>query len=211
MFRLVSLTFFGKERFGKDVHPHESPKVMTIPLIVLAFLSIVGGYVGIPEIFSGEGGNALKNWFKPIFAPAEAKLRTFGSHSHFEELLLMGISVAAALSAIYFAYVVYTRKKEIADKTASSVKGLYNTLLNKYYVDEIYESSVIKPILIISEKVLWKVTDNKLIDGIVNGSAKLIYYISIIIRKMQTGVAQFYALIMMIGISVALFWLILTL
>jgi NADH-quinone oxidoreductase subunit L len=211
MFRLVSLTFFGKERFSKEVHPHESPKVMTIPLIVLAFLSVIGGYVGIPEIFSGEGGNALKNWFKPIFAPAEAKLRTFGSHSHFEELLLMGISVAAALSAIYFAYIIYTRKKEIANKTASSVKGLYNTLLNKYYVDEIYESSVIKPILIISEKVLWKVTDNKLIDGIVNGSAKLIDYISIIIKKMQTGVAQFYALIMMIGISVALFWLILTL
>ena len=211
MFRLVSLTFFGKERFSKDVHPHESPKVMTIPLIILAFLSVVGGYVGIPEIFSGEGGNALKNWFKPIFAPAEAKLRSYGSHSHFEELLLMGLSVAAAICAIYFAYIIYTQKREIADKTASSVKGLYNTLLNKYYIDEIYEASIIKPIQVISEKVLWKVTDNKLIDGIVNGSAKIIDFISSIVKKMQSGVAQFYALIMVLGISIALFWIILSL
>lgn len=211
MFRLVSLTFFGKERFGSDYHPHESPKVMTIPLVVLAVLSVIGGYIGIPEVFSGEHGNLFHNWLAPIFKPAEMKLAAHGHHSHFEEILLMAISVAAALGGIYAAYKIYTRRREIAEKVSKKFAGLNKLLWNKYYIDETYDAAVINPIVKGSEKVLWKFADNAIIDGIVNGAAKLVDSSSSIIRKLQTGVAQFYAIIMMLGIAVILFWVILSL
>lgn len=211
MFRLVSLTFFGKERFGHEHHPHESPSVMTIPLMILAGLSVIGGYVGIPELFSGKYGNKFEQFLKPVYENAERRIETFGSHTHFEEILLMALSVALALSAIYMAYVIYTRKREIAEKTAELFKGLYTLLFNKYYIDEIYEAAIVKPIQNISEKFLWKIADNKIIDGAVNGAAAVIEKSSGVIRKMQTGIAQFYAMIMMIGIAVVLFWIILSL
>lgn len=212
MFRLVSLTFFGKERFSHDkYHPHESPKLMTIPLIVLGILSVIGGWIGIPEIFSGEHGNVFHTWLAPVFKDAELKLAYYGSHSHTEELMLMGISVAAALIGIYAAYKIYTQRMEIADKVAEKFKGIYSVLYNKYYVDEFYEATVIQPIQKSSEKFLWKIADAKIIDGLVNGVAAIINSLSGVVKKMQTGVAQFYALIMMTGIAAVLFWIILSL
>lgn len=212
MFRLLSLTFYGKERFNHHhVHPHESPSVMTIPLMILAFFSVIGGYIGIPEVFSGEHGNQFHNWLEPIYAPAIAKLNSFGSHSHFEEILLMVLSVALALSAIYFAIKIYTQQPDIAEKISARFKKVYNILLNKYYVDEIYEAAVVQPIQKGSEKVLWKFTDNIIIDGAVNGIAKVVYAGSGFIRKIQNGIAQFYAIIMMLGIALVLLWVILSL
>ncbi len=211
MFRLVSLTFFGEERFGKDKHPHESPKVMTVPLMVLAVLSVIGGFVGVPEIFSGKHGNLFEGWLEPVFEPAQRKLAHFSVHSHFEEILLMVISVVAALGAIYAAYTIYTKKREIADKAAESFKGLYNTLLNKYFVDEFYEAVIINPIKKVSESFLWKVFDVAIIDGIVNGTAKLIDYSSGVIKKLQTGLVQIYALTMLVGVALVLLWIILSL
>ncbi len=210
MFRLYFLTFEGKERFGHDKHLHESPKVMTIPLIVLAILSVIGGFVGIPEVFSGEHGNQFHNWLAPIFKDADRKLMHFGLHSHFEEILLMVISVIGATSSILLARYIYLKKPEIAVRTASRFKGLYNLLWNKYYVDEIYDLLVVNPIVTVSRNVLWKIADNKIIDGTVNGAAKLIDIISATIRKIQTGVAQLYALVMVLGIAVALLWIILS-
>ncbi|MCX8106143.1 MAG: NADH-quinone oxidoreductase subunit L [Ignavibacterium album] len=210
MFRLYFLTFEGKERFGHDKHPHESPKVMTIPLIVLAILSVIGGFVGIPEVFSGEHGNQFHNWLAPIFKDADRKLMHFGLHSHFEEILLMVISVIGATASILLARYIYLKKPEIAVRTASRFKGLYNLLWNKYYVDEIYDLLVVNPIVTVSRNVLWKIADNKIIDGTVNGAAKLIDIISATIRKIQTGVAQLYALVMVLGIAVALLWIILS-
>ena len=222
MFRLVSLTFYGKERFsarggsGTDgdhhhVHPHESPALMTIPLIILAFLSVVGGYVGIPKVFSGQHGNLFEGWLEPIYAPALAKLESFGSHTHFEEILLMALSVAAALSAIYFALHVYRKNPQIAENVSNKFKGLYNLLLNKYFVDEVYEAAVVQPVQKGSEKFLWKIFDVKFIDGMVNGVASLVEKSSGVVRKIQTGVAQSYAVVMMAGIALVLLWLILSL
>ncbi len=212
MFRLVFLTFFGKERFDTHhTHPHESPKVMTIPLTILAFLSVVGGYVGIPVLFSGEGGNQFEEWLKPIFAPAQRKLEIYGSHSHFEEIVLMVISVVLALGAIYFSYVVYTKRKDIAEKVSHQFSTLYKILLNKYKVDEFYEFMIVVPIQKFSEKVLWKIADNKLIDGFVNGTATIVNSTSGVIKKLQTGLTQFYAVLMMFGIAAVLFWIIINL
>lgn len=212
IFRLFSLTFLGEERFDHHkIHPHESPSVMTIPLMILAFLSLFGGYVGIPQIFSGEGGNLFEKWLSPVYKTAEEKIIHFSVHSHYEEILLMAASVIFALSAIYFALYIYAKKPSIAKTISERFKSFYNILLNKYYVDEIYEAAIVKPIQVGSEKVLWKFTDSMIIDGIVNGSAKLIDIISSRIRKIQTGVAQFYAVVMMAGIALVLLWIILSL
>ncbi len=212
MFRLVNLTFEGNPRYdAHHIHPHESPKIMTIPLIVLAILSVVGGFIGIPEVFSGEGGNVFNNWLSPIFYNAEEKLRFFSFHSHLEEILLMIISVLGAGFAIWFAYYVYQKKPKIVDNLSRQFKGIYNLLLNKYFVDETYDTVIVNPLVKGSEAVLWKFTDAKIIDGFINGTAKFVSYCSHIIRKFQTGVAQFYAIIMALGIAIALFWIIVSL
>jgi NADH-quinone oxidoreductase subunit L len=211
MFRLYFLTFEGKERYSHDKHPHESPKVMVIPLMVLGVLSAIGGFIGIPEVFSGSHGNLFHTWLSPIFKDAERKLIFYGVHTHFEEILLMVLSVAGASASILFARHVYLKKPEIASDAAKKFKNIYNLLWNKYFVDEVYDAAVVNPIVKGSESILWKITDNKIIDGLVNGVASLIGSISSVIRKMQTGVAQFYAIIMMAGIVAALFWIIFSL
>jgi NADH-quinone oxidoreductase subunit L len=211
MFRLYFLTFEGKENFDhQKKHPHESPKVMTIPLVILAILSIIGGFIGIPQIFSGDHGNLFHSWLAPVFKSAEIKLMQYTSHSHFEELLLMIISVIAALSAILLARFIYLKKPEIAANTSKRFKGAYNLLLNKYFVDEVYDTTIVSPLVKGSESFLWKICDNKLIDGLINWLAAQIDKISSIIRKIQTGIAQSYALVMVLGILIALFWIILS-
>ncbi len=208
MFRLYFLTFEGKERFGHNRHPHESPAVMTVPLIILAVLSVIGGFIGIPEVFSGEHGNLFHSWLAPVFAPAELKLSFYGSHSHFQEILLMVISVAVAATGILGARYIYLKRPSIAVSVSTRFKKAYNILWNKYFIDETYDTVVVNPIVKVSDKFLWKINDAKIIDGTINGSAKLIDKISGQIRKMQTGVAQFYALIMILGIVLSLFWII---
>jgi NADH-quinone oxidoreductase subunit L len=211
MFRLYFMTFEGKENFDHHKkHPHESPKVMTIPLIVLAVLSAIGGFIGIPEIFSGEHGNLFHGWLAPVFKSAEIKLMNYSSHTHMEELILMIISVLAAASAIWFARYVYLKNPEIATKTSKRFKGVYNLLLNKYFVDEVYDTTIVNPVVKGSESFLWKICDNIFIDGFINWLAKQVDKISANIRKIQTGLAQSYALVMVIGILIALFWIILS-
>lgn len=222
IFRIYFMTFEGKEKFsakggfaaGGDhnkIHPHESPKVMTIPLIALAVLSAVGGFIGLPEIFAGENGNILHNWLAPVFKSSERKLTQFNSYSHLTEYLLIFISVTVALSAIFYAGFVYLKKPGIAVKTSVRFKRLYNLLLNKYFVDEVYDAAIVNPVVKGSQNILWKITDNKLIEGFVNGTGKLINIISASIRKIQTGVVQDYAILMAIGILAALLWILVAL
>ena len=211
MFRLVYLTFMGKERIAKDKHPHESPKVMTIPLITLGVLSIIGGFIGIPVLFSGEGGNKFEHWLEPIFKNAEDKLALYQTYSHSTEITLMTISVLLAIAGIWLARKIYLKNPSLADKIKNRFNGIYKILWNKYFVDEFYDWLIVTPIYRLSESVLWKITDDKIIDGVVNGTASLVNSISAKIRKFENGVAQFYALVMVVGIAIALFWIIFTL
>jgi len=211
MFRLVTLTFLGNEKFdSKNVHPHESSAVMTVPLIILAFLSIVGGYIGLPKIFSGENGNLFENWLEPIYAPAMLKITSAGSHTKFEEILLMVVTTILVIGSIYCAIRIYLKNPQIAEKTSVRFKMLYNLLLNKYFIDEIYEAAVVQPIQKGSEQILWKFFDISIIDNIVNGLAKIIGKISGVIKKVQTGIVQSYALMMVAGIALILLWIILS-
>lgn len=201
MWRLTTLTFHGEERFDHHhVHPHESPASMTVPLIVLAVLSAVGGFLGIPHVFHMP--NLLEGWLEPIFAKGMAILpQHHGEHTTLE-FTLMAVSTVIAVSGILLARNIYKNGTEVAASIASRFSGLHKLLWNKYWVDEIYQMAIVSPIFMISRDFLWKVIDVILIDGLINGSARAVGAGGNILRRMQTGVAQNYALLMMLGIIV---------
>ena len=207
MFRLVVLTFEGTPRFDEyHVHPHEAPKTMTIPLMILAALSVIGGFVGIPE--SLGGGNRFEHFLEPVFERANAKmLLPFHDVSSMEYVLMIA-SVAIAGAGIYFARMIYLRKKEIAERAAVRFPRLYRLLLNKYFVDEFYDTTVINPTVKGSQKLLWKGMDVSVIDGLINFGAKATEYASQFFRRLQTGVVQTYAITFVAGILFILGWLI---
>lgn len=206
MFRLVSLTFLGKERFDHHhVHPHEAPKTMLIPLLVLGVLSIIGGYVGIPHVLGGH--NNFENFLEPIFAAANDKMLLPIHDNTGLELGLMLVSVIIGVVGMYVGWKIYTEKQQIAENTAKRFSGLYNLLFNKYKVDEAYDAVVVNPIKQTSDKFLWKIFDVKIIDGTLNFSASAIAKTADLFRKVQNGVVQSYAVIFVVGILFVIGWL----
>ncbi|MBS1910372.1 MAG: NADH-quinone oxidoreductase subunit L [Bacteroidetes bacterium] len=206
MFRSVYLTFDGEERFDHHhVHPHESPATMTIPLWILAVLSVAGGFLGLPGIV-GEDANLLHSWLEPVFEPA---YKNFSQHhaTSSTELILMAISLGVGISGILLARRIYIQKPGTADRMAGSMKGIYKLLWNKWYVDDVYENVIVKPVEIGSRTFLHRFVDVGLIDGIINGSGRLTAAVAANIRKMQNGVAQNYAMVFVVGIVVILAWL----
>lgn len=207
MWRLTSLTFLGEERFDHHhVHPHESPATMTIPLIVLAVLSAFGGLLGVPHVIGHalHIPNLLEGWLEPIFTVSNEMLpKHTGDHTTVEIGLMVASSVLAVIGIMY-ARSIYSQGLSRATAMAEKMSGIYRLLLNKYYVDEIYHAVVAGPILAASRDFLWKIVDVIVIDGVVNGSAKSMGAAAGVLRRMQTGVAQNYALVMMIGIVIML-------
>jgi NADH-quinone oxidoreductase subunit L len=197
MFRLVYMTFYGDFRSASgQAHPHESPPVMTVPLIILAVLSVIGGWVGIPHILGGS--NQIEVWFDPVFEHAQriaAQASEPAAVSGSPELMVMLLSIVIALFGIWLAYTFYRRRTDLPGKIAKGVGPVYDLVFNKYYVDEIYEASVVKPIRATSDFFLWRIFDVKLVDGSVNGIAGLIGSIGSAARKLQTGMVSNYALI----------------
>jgi NADH-quinone oxidoreductase subunit L len=208
IFRLVYLTFEGEERFDKQhVHPHEAPKTMTIPLIALAVLSAIGGFIGIPESLGGV--NRFEKFLEPVFEDANLKLNLGYHEVSATEYVLMAISVLVAIGGIYLARTMYLKRKEIASQLSERFSSLYKVLLNKYYVDEIYDATVVRPVVRGSEKLLWKGIDVGVIDNSVNFVGKATSFCSEIFRRIQTGVVQSYAFIFVAGILFILGWLVL--
>ncbi len=219
MFRLLFMTFFGQSRASEEVkkHIHESPRVMTIPMAVLAILSIIGGYVGIPHIFWG-GFNKIGEFLAPVVGghgeaaaghaifsiqkvahAAEGSAATaHGLGFASMELTLMAISVAIALAGIFIAYVFYVLRPDLPGILAEKGKAFYTVLINKYFVDEIYEFCFIDSLKSLGT-VLWKGFDDVVIDGAVNGTGRLIVGWSGVLRRIQTGFVQSYAFSMIIG------------
>jgi len=199
MFRLYFLTFGGSFRGTEDQHHHlhESPAAMTLPLIVLAILSIVGGYVGLPEVFSEH------NQIATFLSTA---VTDFGNH-HLEggtEKLLMAISVGAAMLMIIVAYSV-NRKPNFVEN-----KGLAKVLENKWYVDELYDTVIVKPIEGLS-RLLDRFAERMGIDGIVNGVGKTVRWGSDRLRLLQTGQVGFYIFVLVMGMvalfALSFFWI----
>jgi NADH-quinone oxidoreductase subunit L len=207
MFRMIFMTFYGAPRMDAAVmhHLHESPKIMTVPLMILAVLSIVGGWIGIPHL------NQFEHWLEPAlsrFVPEGTAVPGAAQEGSFTlELGLMALSVAVALAGIYLAHQMYLAKAGAADRVASRLSGLYNLLKRKYYVDEIYDALFVRPLFWLSENFFWKIFDVKLIDGAVNGSAKLFGGLASVLRRWQTGIVQNYAVTLVLGVIVILGYL----
>ncbi|MGQ9920576.1 MAG: NADH-quinone oxidoreductase subunit L [Desulfobacca sp.] len=196
MFRLIFMTFYGEKRWDPHVHPHESPPVMTIPLIILAILSTVGGFVGIPLI---QGWNVFHEFLSPAIAHVPAGHEVH--HAMSFEVMMMLVSMGVAGIGIFIAYKMYIKQPELPAEVTAKVPGLYDLIYNKYYVDEIYDATVVEPIKN-GSVFLWQEADSKVIDGVVNGTASLIDRLSLIIRKVETGYVQNYALGILIGVAV---------
>lgn len=205
MWRLTHLTFLGEERFDHHhVHPHESPASMTVPLIVLAVLSAVGGFLGVPHVIGHviHVPNLLEHWLEPVFAGGTAFLKKHEGDHAATEWALMGASTVIAIAGIMLARSVYSGGSAKAESMANRMRGLYKLLWNKYFVDEAYYMLFVNSILYTSRDVLWKIVDVRIIDGIINGSGKLVHSFSSLLRTMQSGIAQNYALLMLAGIVV---------
>jgi len=204
MFRLVALTFYGKPRYDENkVHPHESPSFMTIPLIILAILSIFGGLIGMPGLYGFP--NYLKNWLNPVFEKSTLVLESMHPphvDSVTSELAIIAVSVIVSVIVIYLAIKKYTGMKEF-----KSPQGFGKVLENKYYVDEVYDKLIVNPIQKTSEGFLWKIFDMKIIDGTVNGIARYISNISFDWRKLQTGIIQDYTTVSVAGVILILIYL----
>jgi NADH-quinone oxidoreductase subunit L len=234
MFRQWFLTFFGKfrgtpaeaghghhhEHKGQEEHhhhghAHESPMVMILPLVVLAILSVVGGWVGTP------GNNRFGNFLAPVFSQyseglqaatvsgGESALVSPGEHGvlipaneapagHHEdaEKLELPLTIAASSAGILgflLALYLYYLRPEIPPKMARGMHGLYETLSNKYYVDEFYGAAIIRPIINGSTYILWRTIDAGLIDGTINETASAAGDVSNAFRRMQSGNMRSYA------------------
>jgi len=200
MFRLLFMTFWGDYKGiqvddhghahtapGHEGHghgePHESPMVMLVPLIILAVLSAVGGFVGIHHGF--------EHFLEPVFGSEFPKTITEGSGN--TEWLLMGISVLFAFTGLVLAYVLYVSKPYLPDKIAASLNGFYDVVLHKYYVDEIYAKIFVKPLVDGSTRILWQGVDRKVIDDTVNNAADGARHVSDEVRQMQSGNVRSYA------------------
>jgi NADH-quinone oxidoreductase subunit L len=197
MFRAVFMTFHGTSRVDPGVagHIHESPGMMTVPLIILAILSTLGGFIGFPIL---EGGNRFHEFLAPVFAGgpsiAEAGHPTAGF-----EIAMMIVSVAIAVLGILSAYQLYIKNPALPDRLASRYRVPYQMIANKYWVDEIYDFAFVGPILRISV-FLWRIFDNVIVDGTVNGVAAVVRRGSEVFKYLQTGNVQSYALSILVGI-----------
>lgn len=197
MFRLYAMTFLGKFR-GTEAqahHLHESPVAITIPLIILAVLSVIGGWIGIPEIFM-HGGHKLEAFLAPVFAQSNA-IAARHTVSHSTEYILMGISVSVALAALIIAWKIFSKYQ----KTEKEETGIGKILANKWYVDEFYDAIIVKPVQSIA-RYFNNVFEKKGIDGFVNGVGKAVNYSSRQIRLLQTGQVGTYVMMMVLGILI---------
>jgi NADH-quinone oxidoreductase subunit L len=204
MFRMMYLTFSGSFRGTSDQehHLHESPASMTIPLIVLAILSAIGGVIGIPAVLGGS--HWLENFLAPVFAVSASKTATL-SLDHTTEYILMAVSVSAALFAMIYAYVRYVKLSHIPADDRSDRGFIARLSYNKFFIDELYNTLITRPLDALSS-FFYKIIDKSGIDGIVNGFGKAAMESSKGFRLLQTGMVGFYIFMMVAGILALLFY-----
>ncbi|WP_291404239.1 NADH-quinone oxidoreductase subunit L [Daejeonella sp.] len=204
MFRMMYLTFSGNFRGTSDQehHLHESPASMTIPLIVLAVLSALGGIIGIPAVLGG--GHWLESFLAPVFAVSASKSATLAL-DHTTEYILMGVSVGGALIAMIYAYTRYVKQSHIPAEDRVERGTLARLSYNKFFIDELYNSLITRPLDALSG-FFFRTIDKLGIDGIVNGLGKGAIESSKGFRLLQTGMVGFYIFMMVAGILALLFY-----
>src|SRR4051812_9214600 len=175
-------------------HLHDAPPAMALALVVLAIGSVVAGYVGFPGVLGGS------DWFARYLEPSFGVMPVEAAAEHGLEGTLMLVSSAAAIAGIGIAFFFFRKNRRAADAMADRFSGLQRLLLNKYYVDEIYDATIVKPIRIVSEAGLWKVIDVKVIDAAVNGVGQTVSGSSDLLRRLQTGSVRAYAASVFFGV-----------
>ena len=197
MFRLYTLTFLGNFRgtHEQEHHVHESPAAMTIPLIVLAFLSVVGGLVGIPEVFA-ENAHSLEHFLAPIFAESN-KLTEQHHMTHSQEYLMMGGSTLAIILVIFFAVRMYKNYQPNGRENT----GFSKLLEQKWYIDELYDNVIVNPLHALGG-FFRNIVEKSGIDGLVNGVGRLVGYSSRQLRLLQSGQVGNYILLMVLAMVI---------
>jgi NADH-quinone oxidoreductase subunit L len=187
-FRIIYVAFHGEFRGTKEQehHLHESPKSMTIPLWILAVGAIGAGYVGLPAVL-GENVNLFAHYMEPVLGHPEVH----ASHAAEWGFILMSIAIAGA--GIWLAWYVYSKKPGTAERIAKDQQGLYQLFWNKYYIDELYRATIIRPTVWVADKVIVGVTDGRMIEAVVNGVPRFIYTVGGVVRRVQNGLTHRYA------------------
>lgn len=205
MFRMLFLTFWGSFRGTKEQekHLHESPKSMTIPLVVLAIFSVFGGLIGVPEVLGGH--HWLAQFLSPVLVYTKAVSEEAVSLDHATEYVLMGVSIGAALLAISIAYVTYVSRKVLPISDAENRSILSKLSYHKFYIDEVYETLIVRPLDVLST-FFYKVIDKLGIDSLVNGAGTTTKEASKTLRLIQSGNVGFYIFMMVAGIVALLIY-----
>jgi NADH-quinone oxidoreductase subunit L len=200
MTRLMLYTFHGPNRTGdkEREHLHEAPWVMTGPLVVLGLLSLVGGALNLPELMGG--GTALEHWLEPVTALAD-RMRPAVELSHTVEWTLVGGAVLVAALGIGGAVRLLHPEALVPARLAPPETGLGRLLWKKWYVDEIYDAVIVRPVQWLAREVLWKTIDARLVDGLlVNGSATASRALGWLGSRLQTGEVGFYVALFVVGV-----------
>ena len=204
MTRLVLYTFHGPNRTGEkeQAHLHEAPWIMTGPLLVLALLSATGGLLNIPALY--HGGAGLEHWLEPITQPSAALLPQVHLSTG-AEWLLVGIAVAIAVVGLVGAWRLLRPEGLVPARQAPEERGFQRVLRNKWYVDEIYDALIVRPVVWLSREVLWKQVDQRVIDGAaVNGAARGARALGWANRWLQTGQVGMYVAVFVVGVLLLL-------
>lgn len=205
MTRLMALTFWGQSRVSKDVHPHESPMLMTFPLMVLAFLSVFAGWLCVPHglgsILPGHPHNYLEDWIKPLLGKFDV-----GHGSLALEFTLMGITFAGVILSVGLAYYLYIVRPTLPTQNAQRWNGLYRLLYNKYWVDEAYFKTLINPLIRLSQR-LWESVDIKIIDRMTYNLSDMVKNAGGGLKMVQSGNLQVYAMYILAGLVFSLLFL----
>jgi NADH-quinone oxidoreductase subunit L len=231
MFRLLFLTFFGLSRVSPELeeHIHESPKTMTVPLMILAFLSISGGWFALPVLWGEK--NTFGIFLEPVLGGVEPETGAvqLGQHTLFKEYFLMILSLAVVGLGLWAAYQMFLRNPKLHERMSASFPRLHNVLVHKYYVDEIYDALIVNRIKDLSTALAWvdahiidglgvdgaswltryfsRISmrwDKWVVDGLVNLVGKITEGLSVPVRMFQTGVFSSYAMWILVGVVILL-------
>jgi NADH-quinone oxidoreductase subunit L len=198
MARMMVMTFLGQNRTGEQERAHirDAPLVMTGPLIVLGVLSAVGGLVNLPPYL---GGGALEHWLEPVTAPAAAFFKLEMPHG-LTEFYLIGAAVLIGAAGLVAGYQATLGRKTLPAAEAPEDTGLAWVLHRKYYVDEIYDTLFVRPVVWLSRLVLWKGVDQTVVDGAaVNGTARISRGLGWLGSRLQTGQVGMYVVLFLVG------------
>ena len=210
MFRCVSMTFWGEQRTDARVkdHIHESPWVITLPLVVLGILAVIGGYIGVPHVLGnlvGHFPNYLESFLHPVFGHAQETyhiaVKEQLAHSLALEFGMMGLSVLIAFVGIGIAIYMYIKRPELPAQFVAKFPKLHRIVFNKWYIDELYDFLFVNPCKSFG-RFCWRGFDVCVVDGVVNGVGYVTKGISTGLRYIQSGLTQNYAAGMVIGVVV---------